>query len=270
LTPEAGERPNEVAYRLRILRETPGAVSTVVGDVLHNLRSALDSLAYGLAVQPEGKTLTRKEERVTTFPWVASSSEYEDFFGTDVSTRKRDDASRLRRRIYSPQARAAMRIVQPFYWAEQSHASETERQRRSGDDFEYSPIRRLSHLNNIDKHRRLPVVSVGWPGMIYWGSDEVDNTRFLWGHWPPADNTILFYLVGSSAAKRKLQHELRLVLTDDPIHQPVIGKPYQPPDCRGLLGGFAREVDITLRQVLWRYNKELKGDHYREMSPSAN
>jgi hypothetical protein len=54
LTPEPGERPNEVAYRLSIRQEAPAEISTVVGDVLHNLRSALDSLAYELAIQCKG------------------------------------------------------------------------------------------------------------------------------------------------------------------------------------------------------------------------
>ena len=56
LDPEPGE--GVVAYRLHIRREAPAEISTVVGDVLHNLRSALDSVAYELAVQAKGEALT--------------------------------------------------------------------------------------------------------------------------------------------------------------------------------------------------------------------
>jgi hypothetical protein len=101
LTPEPGERPNEVAYRLSIRREAPAEISTVVGDVLHNLRSALDSLAHELAVQSKGQALTEEEEFRTSFPWCKHPSQYD----------------RLMRRggLYAPEAQNAMRAVQPFY-----------------------------------------------------------------------------------------------------------------------------------------------------------
>ena len=51
LSPEPGHKPDKAAYRLRIMQQTPPEISTVVGDVLHNLRSAADSVAYELAVQ---------------------------------------------------------------------------------------------------------------------------------------------------------------------------------------------------------------------------
>ena len=74
---EPGDKPDEVAYRLHIRREAPAEISTVVGDVLHNLRSALDSLAYELAVQSKGAALTNRESEVTSFPWVPSRRAYE-------------------------------------------------------------------------------------------------------------------------------------------------------------------------------------------------
>jgi hypothetical protein len=39
LVPEPSGKPGRVAYRLRIVRPVPVAVSTAVGDVLHNLSS---------------------------------------------------------------------------------------------------------------------------------------------------------------------------------------------------------------------------------------
>jgi hypothetical protein len=47
--PEPTDTPGRTAYRLRLHRPVPVAISTTVGDVLHNLRSALDSLAYEMA-----------------------------------------------------------------------------------------------------------------------------------------------------------------------------------------------------------------------------
>jgi hypothetical protein len=257
LTPEPGERPNEVAYRLSIRREAPAEISTVIGDVLHNLRSALDSLAYGLAVQSKGE-LTEEEEAVISFPWKRSPMEYDRFFGIGVSTKNRDDARLVRGGIYGQEARDAMRAVQPFFvWETAPNLSETERYQLSDDDLKWSSIHRLSRLNNIDKHRRLPAVGVGWPSEFSWGSNEGDDTRLRGGHLPPTDNTILCYMVGANAANIDLETGFALVLKDDPTHQPEVDKEYQPQDCQELLEYFARDVDEAVNRVLSRYNEEL-------------
>jgi hypothetical protein len=127
LTPEPGERPNEMAYRVSIRREAPTEISTVVGDVLHNLRSALDSLAHQLAVWSKGQDLTKKEEQEhrPSFPWCQHSSEYDGL---------------MHGSLYAPEAQNAMRVVQPFYAAETSSepdpsGSRTTRRSSSGPLF---------------------------------------------------------------------------------------------------------------------------------------
>jgi hypothetical protein len=200
--------------------------------------------------------LTAREEQVTGFPWSPSAGEYDRFFGIADDPSKCDDASRLRGAIYSSEARNAMRVVQPFWLAEMANLSETERRQLSDDHFKWSTIHRLRRLSNIDKHRRLPAVGVGWPTIFYWGSDHGDDTLFRPGHLPPADNRILCYLVGANAANLELQTEFALVLTDDPRHQPGKDKHYQPQDCQKLLEGFARDVTITVQQVLWQYGQD--------------
>lgn len=262
LSPEPGDKPDEVAYRLRIMQQTPAEISTVVGDVLHNLRSALDSVAYELAVQSKGE-LTEREEQVTFFPWCRSPGEYDRFFGMGVDPGKCDEAGRLRRRIYSQQARDAMRVVQPFFLWEMAmlsgaNFSEKERRAFSDDDFRWSAIHRLRRLSNIDKHRRLPAVGVGWPTIFYWGSDEGDTTRLRPGRMPPSDNTILCYLVGANAANIELHTEFALVLIDDPRHQPGQDQHYQPQDCQKLLKGFAHDVTVTVQRVLFQYGTVIR------------
>jgi hypothetical protein len=49
LLSEPSDTPGRAAYRLRIARPIPIAVSTTVGDALHNMRSALESLAFEVA-----------------------------------------------------------------------------------------------------------------------------------------------------------------------------------------------------------------------------
>jgi hypothetical protein len=242
------------------MQQTPPEISTVVGDVLHNLRSALDSVAYELAVQSKGE-LTAREEQVTFFPWCRSPGEYDRFFGIGVDPGKSDEASRLRGRIYSHQARDAMRVVQPFFLWEMAklsgaNLSEKERRQFSEDQLNWPSIHRLRRLSNIDKHRRLAAVGVGWPTIFYWGSDEGDNTRFRLGLMPPTDNTIWCYLVGANAANIELHTEFALVLIDDPKHQPGQDQHCRPQDCQKLLEGFARDVTVTVQQVLLQYGQK--------------
>jgi hypothetical protein len=58
LTPEPTEKPDRLAYRLRFSKPVPVTISTTVGDVLHNLRAALESLAFEVARRSQGGTLT--------------------------------------------------------------------------------------------------------------------------------------------------------------------------------------------------------------------
>jgi hypothetical protein len=42
---------------VHVRRQVPVAISTIVGDIVHNLRPALDSLAYEMAVHHVGRPL---------------------------------------------------------------------------------------------------------------------------------------------------------------------------------------------------------------------
>jgi hypothetical protein len=257
LKPEQTNEPDVVAYRLRILREAPADISTVVGDVLHNLRSALDSLAHTLAEQSKGSELTSAETSATEFPICEMPDDYSRFFGEPKSFaegKEPGNAQRLRGDIYDERARQAMRVVQSFRWAEMwEEVSDEERRRRYREEFEWSSIPRLRRMHNIDKHRRLPALAVGWPQMFWYSTNEGDQVGFRWGHLPFEDDTILCYLVGPQAAQTELRHDFALVLTDDPTHRPGDGEPYEPQDCLELLEGFAWSVDSKVRQVLSEY-----------------
>jgi hypothetical protein len=252
---EPGDRPNELAYRLHIRHETPAEISTVIGDVLHNLRSALDSVAYELAVRSKGEPLTGREEQVTAFPWRPSSSEYDRFFGIGVDAKNPDAAHLvLRGRIYSQEAKNAMRVVQPFSWLETATLPPTERSRIAHAHFKWSAIHRLNQLSNIDKHRRLSTVGLRVP-LLWWRSGERDDTHLRPGHMPPTHNEILCYLVGPNAANIDLNPEFALVLTDDPTHQPATDTHYRPEDCQRLLRDFARDIAAKVEHVLSQYAK---------------
>jgi hypothetical protein len=59
--PPYDERSGEDLYRAQVLREPPPRISVVVGEIVHDLRSALDHLAWQL-------TLPAKRTNHTGFP----------------------------------------------------------------------------------------------------------------------------------------------------------------------------------------------------------
>lgn len=102
-------KPGRVAYRLRmIVRPVPVAVSTTVRDVPHNMRAALESLAFELARRSHAAALTVAQERASTFPIRESPAAFDAFFtGRKAS-------------LYDDRARAAFRAVLPFINIEQA------------------------------------------------------------------------------------------------------------------------------------------------------
>jgi hypothetical protein len=65
---ERSANSNEIAYRLYYERPIPDGLSLIVGDILHNLRSALDSFVYGLVEHLLGRALLEPEARLIQMP----------------------------------------------------------------------------------------------------------------------------------------------------------------------------------------------------------
>jgi hypothetical protein len=107
-----------VAIALRVTQPPPIMLSLLVGEVAHQLRSALDHLAYAL-VQRAGNTPTR----FTSFP---------------VLTARPAKGIKIAGGV-TPQALAAVDGLQPYQRA----------------DAEAHPLHVLNTLWNIDKHRHL-------------------------------------------------------------------------------------------------------------------
>lgn len=210
LLPEPTSTPGRVAYRLRITRPVPVAVSTTVGDVLHNMRAALESLAFELARRSHAAPLTPAQEGASTFPICDSPASFDAFF-------KGRKAS-----LYDDRARAALRAVQPFVNLEQAHLLGVGLERTFREEFRWELLHRLDVLWNLDKHRRLALMA-WWPDLFYWTSNSAASTTALPGEGTMADGSILLYLEGSDCGQPvELQHKFNLVLTDDPAVRPGV------------------------------------------------
>ena len=116
---EDNQESRERTYYLVNTPEVPPSISLIVGDALHNLRSALDHLAWQL-VEVGGGT----PGKWTSFPIADDASKYIPAFVSGKIKGARQDAIE------------AINLIKPY--------------KGGADD-----IWRLRELNNIDKHRLL-------------------------------------------------------------------------------------------------------------------
>lgn len=248
VTPEPTSTPDLIAYRLRIHHTPSAEISTTIGDILHNLRSALDALAYGIAVSVIGGPLSSTQERAVEFPICPTPEDFGAFFASPSRPE--------RAAMFDARARAALHERQPFAISEHfGPGSESERRQRYVEDFRYSGLARLRHLNNIDKHRRLAMMGL-WPSLLSWTATTEGARRYRRGDGTLADDSILCYLEGSDPGGSDLQHEFVLVLTDDRGHRPQ-DQGYSAADCTDLARWWHQQVETTIAQVIADMRREV-------------
>jgi hypothetical protein len=138
----------ELVCRWERYQEPPDTLGLIVGDAIHNLRSSLDHMAVALAkagAEAKGITMTSEEEARIQFPIVLSDEEF----------LKQNDRGRLAH--VDPRARAFIEARQPYNDALLLPAAA-------------SPLYLLARIDNLDKHRQLPVAglvtaihAIAWP-----------------------------------------------------------------------------------------------------------
>jgi hypothetical protein len=130
-------------HRAKISGPFPPGFALLAGDVVHNLRSALDHLALALAaanLRPD--PVPAEVERDSEFPVLPYMTDRgklgSDIFG-DISGRKLKDAH--------PEAVRIIEGIQPYH---------------RGPDSASPPLWLIHELDRIDKHRRLNLVAHGF------------------------------------------------------------------------------------------------------------
>jgi hypothetical protein len=94
VVPRPTDTPGRTEYRLHIYKPVPPEISTTIGDILHNLRSALDSLAYEMALRGRDRPMTKKQERGCVFPVRETPERFDEFFDGAPSMRATGSALR--------------------------------------------------------------------------------------------------------------------------------------------------------------------------------
>lgn len=177
---------------------------TIVGDCLHNLRCALDHIVWELSDGPNGNA-----PRASEFPIFDDR----DKFLKRRPNGKPDTFSGLRKieGVDDTNARTAIRGLQPF------QRSDTARH----------PLWVLHELNNIDKHRALPIIT-SYAHIELWRRGIHDLPDLPPG-WRQARATSSPEYVATMAArghhKVKMRFDLAIYVTLEPktvgSHEPL-------------------------------------------------
>lgn len=204
--PEPTGSPGETAYRYCEHEQVPLSISLILGDVLHNLRSALDSLFLGLVRLDLGRELTEPEEHACQFPICDTPNAFDSIF-KDKRTAH-----------VSPRVHAAVRRSQPFWWLEEAKRRNVPNaeQESYDENARFHDLTAINRLSNLDKHRRLNVAA-WWPGLVYWSHEE--GTEFTWQatQRPPYEDGDVFGILRGTGSAHVVT-EFELVLPDDPGH----------------------------------------------------
>ena len=202
-TSEAGK----TALRLRVLRRPPNEILTTIGDALHNLRSCLDSVAFELASRTLGGTMTEKQQKSVQFPTCVDKEEF------DASL-----AQKNQRDLYGEHERSALQCAQPFTLRHEAAAEGVVFGTAPAEEYRINELVRLSRLNNLDKHRYLPLLS--WYMDFAYFTSEVAACRLdVRMRVPLQDGEVFGHLLfdpGQIDPGPALHLEMRLTFADDP------------------------------------------------------
>lgn len=202
--------PGEVQYRLRVHDPVPVDLLTTVGDAVHNMRSALDCVAYVLAKRNHGGQLSSTDEKRVFFPVCLDRRAFDKTI-----------VERLRG-LFGPQDVRALTCVQPFAFGEEAAELGIE---VSEQDAHFDTVYRLHSLSITDKHRHLPMTA-WWPDLVYW-AQPTDGGKY---RWRPSrqvaytDGALLGVLVNLDGTPPSVDavHEVHLGLADFPLQGDLV------------------------------------------------
>jgi hypothetical protein len=182
----------EGGYQARLDRqlEVPLDWSLMVGDIIHNARSALDNLAYALAIKNSGP-LSDDDARDVQF--VLYEKRPDDFFSRSL----------FRLGLLSDVARTEIEKLQPYHRPDPAYRH---------------PLAVLADLSNIDKHRHLilAVDTAQSASVSLEGSGIEPGTRIGGYSGPLEDRTVIarWKLAGFPPnAKVNMSAEISILIT---------------------------------------------------------
>jgi hypothetical protein len=188
----ADDNPSKLVYRVTHMPGIDPIVSAVVGDIVHNLGSALDHLACQLVMLDSGQP-----NDSTVFPIHKSN--------TDRSGKSMDLT--IKPGIRDRRILEAVERMQPYTEA------------NFGNDPATNALWIIKRLDIIDKHRLLLTVvhTINFDLPAYWGSNEGDPAPICWfnPNSLAVDDDVATFDFGGAAPPEDFDPHLSLAITID-------------------------------------------------------
>ncbi|MCU1492793.1 MAG: hypothetical protein JWO62_557 [Acidimicrobiaceae bacterium] len=222
----ADEKAGTIDVVLRADFEPPVGLGAIVGDVLHNLRSALDAIAWE-ACRRTGVALTAKQERQIYFPITWEVDQWEDAAKRLIGV--------------SAEHLEAFKYLQPWYFDEQGRQLGVEIPKEFAKN---EPLWQLQELAKVDRHRTLhPLLAQA--GDTWLGTPEGVETTLAGVDRPPwqPGSTILRWSVRPVHRVRDASPAGEAVLTL------AKSEDLRPQSALGTLQGLVAATDRALRHV---------------------
>jgi len=202
-----------LGLRLRVKTPPPPELAAVVGDAVHNLRSALDTSFVGCVEKAVGRDLTDAEARALALP---TSDSLTDFEQRAESLAARRDTDAMVAACARTLALAVQSFAQPSgYWADRHETAPGDEMDARTQQALGAALRRLARLSNTDKHRG---VHFAW-----WGLEHVfaftDGRDAAWrvapGPWEDGDTVVILEpATPDEAFEPFLQGKISITLPD--------------------------------------------------------
>jgi hypothetical protein len=166
---ETDQVAGTIRVRLRADAEPWPSLGATVGDVLHNLRSALDAVAWE-ACQRAGSLAEKEEGRI--------------YFPIDTNPAKWTDTAKDKLPGVTGDHLEVFRQLQPWFWDEEARAYGVAVVEPSAD---VHPLSRLHYLAKVDRHR-VPHPVLARAGDTWLGTPEGVTVKAVpvnyWGAQP--------------------------------------------------------------------------------------
>lgn len=145
----------ERAVRVVLKTDIPDRLSAIVGDIVHNARSSLDTVALAVCDFGSGGKLSEEDERRVQFPITSDPADWKK-------------QSRFRLPCAEKDHLGFMREHQPWYWIEQATVKSPAEKEES---VKHHPLSTLQSLSNIDKHRAVHLTAL-YADVVFAGADD--------------------------------------------------------------------------------------------------
>ena len=200
-----GDR-GRVSLRLRVREEPPREIGAIVGDMLHNLRSALDARVFAIAEDLFG-TLESPKDRSIALPIADTRAEFK--LRTAPRRKHLGDAG-------AEQLRSIVRPLQVFgptsrYWCEQ-HGSTDVADEHSNHLATATRLLRIAALSNIDKHRGMHLPWLGVDHIESW-STKAEPVSFGIEPGPWGDGTLILSVTPQTPPTDGTERGLKATMT---------------------------------------------------------